>query len=81
MAARGDVGATIVYATDARMEPDLKIAYRFDPASHPEIAYEAVLLSGGGDLGEAFLDRLNGKPGQEVLAKYGFLAGGDGGQG
>ncbi|WP_223478262.1 molybdate ABC transporter substrate-binding protein [Oricola indica] len=81
MAARGDVGAAIVYATDARMEPDLKIAYRFDPASHPEIAYEAVLLSGGGNLGKAFLDRLNGKPGQEVLAKYGFLAGGYGGQG
>ena len=81
MAARGDVGAAIVYSTDARMEPDLEIAWRFDPASHPEITYEAVLLSGGGDVGQAFLDRLNAEEGRTVLRSYGFLAGGDGGQG
>ena len=81
MAARGEVGAAIVYSTDARMEPDLAIAYRFDPASHPEIAYEAVLLTGGGEVGQAFLDRLNAAEGQAILAKYGFLPGGEAGQG
>ena len=81
MAARGEVGAAIVYSTDARMEPDLAIAYRFDPASHPEIAYEAVLLSGGGEVGQTFLDRLIAPQGQAILARFGFLAGGEAGQG
>ena len=81
MAARGEVGAAIVYSTDARMQPDLAIAYRFDPASHPEIAYEAVLLTGGGEVGQAFLDRLSAPQGQAILARFGFLAGGEAGQG
>lgn len=81
MAARGEVGAAIVYSTDARMEPDLAIAYRFDPASHPEIAYEAVLLTGGGEVAKAFLERLNAPRGKAILAEYGFLAGGEAGQG
>lgn len=81
MAARGEVGAAIVYSTDARMEPDLSVAYRFDTATHPEIAYQAGPLSGGGQAARVFLERLAGKQGQAVLAKYGFLAGGDGGQG
>ncbi|MCI5074740.1 molybdate ABC transporter substrate-binding protein [Oricola sp.] len=81
LAARGEVGAAIVYSTDARMEPDLAVAYRFDPASHPEIAYEAVLLKRGGPAGAAFLDMLSGPQGRRILSTYGFLPGSDGGSG
>lgn len=81
LAARGEVGAAIVYSTDARMQPDLVVAFRFDPASHPEIVYDAVLLTGGEAVGKAFLDRLTAPQGQEILARYGFLPGGRGGEG
>ncbi|TCD11380.1 molybdate ABC transporter substrate-binding protein [Oricola cellulosilytica] len=74
LAERGDVSTAIVYATDARMEPGLNVLYRFDDANYPEIRYEAVLLTGAGETGGAFLDMLAGPEGQEILAKYGFLA-------
>ncbi|QKV20337.1 molybdate ABC transporter substrate-binding protein [Oricola thermophila] len=81
LAARGDVGAAIVYATDATMESTLAVAHAFNPSSHPEIAYEAVLLTDGGAAGQAFLDLLSGSEGQAILARFGFLPGDEPGNG
>jgi molybdate transport system substrate-binding protein len=77
LAARGDVGAAIVYATDARLVPGLAVAWRFDPELHPEIAYQAVLLKGSGEAGQRFMDILAGSEGRKILTGYGFLPGGN----
>lgn len=74
LAARGEVGAAIVYATDAKMEPDLAIAWRFDPETHPEIAYEGVVIDGS-EPGAAFLDLVDSRQGREILSRYGFMPG------
>jgi molybdate transport system substrate-binding protein len=44
-AARGEADAAIVYATDARAEPAVRVALSFPPASHPPIVYPAAVVA------------------------------------
>ena len=78
LAARGEAGSAIVYATDALLAPDLFISYTFDPATHPEIAYVGLGLSNGVETATAFLGMLSGMEGQEVFSRFGFLPGKNG---
>jgi len=41
----GGAGAGIVYATDARVDPSVRVSYTFPPESHSEILYSAGLLT------------------------------------
>lgn len=58
---RGEAAAGIVYATDARLAPDLDIAATFPVGSHPPISYPLAIVAGR--------DR------PEVRAVYRFLTG------
>jgi len=60
---RGEAAAGIVYATDARLVPDLEVAAVFPPNSHPPITYPVAVIAGR--------DR------PEVMAFYRFLTGSD----
>ncbi len=42
--ARGEAEAGVVYATDARVVPDVEVAFEFDPALHDKIVYVLVLV-------------------------------------
>lgn len=74
--ARGEVAGGIVYATDAKIEPLVRIAYRFPPQTHSPIVYEAVGVAGAPDPKAAarFLDFLNSPEAVSVFEQFGFLA-------
>lgn len=45
--AKGEADAAIVYATDAKVEPAVRVAFALPAASHPTIVYPIAALSGG----------------------------------
>lgn len=72
LVARGEVPLGIVYATDARVVPDLHIAASFPSDSHPPIRYVAGLASDAPDAA-AFLAYLQTPEAQAIFATAGFL--------
>ncbi|MEX3010245.1 molybdate ABC transporter substrate-binding protein [Hoeflea sp. TYP-13] len=73
MAARGDVDYAIVYASDAAMRDDLKIAYEFAPDVENPIVYPVALTNSAGGQASAFYDFLLGKASDGALEPFGFL--------
>jgi molybdate transport system substrate-binding protein len=45
---QGGARAGIVYATDAPLDPGVRVAFTFPPESHPKILYSSGLLTGEG---------------------------------
>lgn len=73
--ARGEAAAAIVYATDARVEPRVRVAFALPATSHPPIVYPAVVVAGAAHGAEArvLLDFLRSNTARGVLAEAGFL--------
>ncbi len=71
--ARGEAPLGIVYATDAKAEPRVKIVATFPDGTHPPIVYPAALLSGAQPQAKAFLAFLTGAKARAILARAGFL--------
>jgi molybdate transport system substrate-binding protein len=73
--AKGEVQAGVVYATDARAEPDVQVASRFPPGSHPPIVYPAAVTTTASDpeAAAAFLEYCAG-PGWPRFEAAGFVA-------
>ena len=72
--ARGEAPLGIVYDTDAKVEPRVRIVGLFPDASHPPIVYPAALVAGGGNpQASAFLNFLGGPEARAVFKKYGFV--------
>lgn len=71
--ARGEAPLGVVYDTDAKVEPKVRIVGLFPAASHPQILYPAALV-GGTPSAEAaqFLSFLGGREAAAVFARYGF---------
>ena len=77
LVARDEAPLGIVYATDARAEPRVRVVATFPPDSHVPIIYPAARLQrlqGGGDpvAAQAFLDRMMSAEGQAVFQRFGF---------
>lgn len=74
--ASGEAEAGIVYATDARVEPRVKVAFTFPAGSHPAIVYPAAVVAGARHAREAgeFLEYCRGAEAMEVFAAAGFTA-------
>jgi molybdate transport system substrate-binding protein len=72
--ARGEAPFGIVYDTDAKVEPKVRIVGLFPDASHPAIIYPAALVAGGRnpDAG-TFLSFLSGPEAGAIFRKYGFV--------
>ena len=71
--ARGEAPFGVVYDTDAKVEPRVRIIGLFPVRSHPPILYPAALVAGGGGSdAAAFLDYLSGSEAGAVFARYGF---------
>lgn len=68
--AEGGAAAGIVYATDAAIEPRVRIAYTFPPESHPPIVYSAAMLR---ERGRDFFIALQQPWAKEIARKHGFL--------
>jgi len=67
---QGGAEAGIVYATDAALDPEVRIAFTFPPESHPKILYSAGLLK---EAGKGFYAALNESWALEIARKYGFV--------
>ena len=72
--ARGEAPLGIVYATDARIEPKVRVVGSFPTNSYPPIVYPAALTKGGKPEAMAFLTYLKGQEARSVLARAGFTA-------
>jgi molybdate transport system substrate-binding protein len=64
---QGGAEAGIVYATDARIDPGVRVAFAFDPSEHPPIVYAVGVLT---PEGRAFAAALRSS--RAVLERHGF---------
>ena len=72
--AQGATPLGIVYDTDAKVEPKVRIVGLFPDASHPKILYPAALVATSTNpAGPAFLRFLEGREAAAVFRKYGFV--------
>jgi molybdate transport system substrate-binding protein len=74
LTARGEAPFAIVYATDARVEPKVRVVGLFPASTHPPIIYPAARVSASNRPETAqFLSYLTQAQAQGVLARYGFV--------
>jgi molybdate transport system substrate-binding protein len=71
--ARGEAPLGIVYATDAKVEPGVKIVGTFPQSSHPPIVYPVAAMTGRDDAAvKHYLDFLRGQAARAIFDKFGF---------
>jgi molybdate transport system substrate-binding protein len=72
LVARGEAALGIVYSTDAKVEPGVKIVGTFPADSHPPIIYPVAATTTAKPEAAAYLDYLKSSAAKAVLEKYGF---------
>jgi molybdate transport system substrate-binding protein len=72
LVARGEAALGIVYLTDAKVEPGVKIVGTFPPNSHPAIIYPVAATTTGKVEARQYLDYLRSQAAKAVFEKYGF---------
>jgi molybdate transport system substrate-binding protein len=65
----GGAQAGVVYATDAAIDPNVRVAYTFPLESHPKIVYSVGLLN---ESGRALYDALRAPWALEIAKRRGF---------
>ena len=70
--ARGEAPLGIVYATDARVEPRVRIVATFPENTHPPIVYPAALTPEAAPDAAQFLTYLRGPQARAVFERAGF---------
>ena len=71
--ARGEAPLGIVYLTDAKLEPGVRIIDLFPANSHLPISYPVALTKGASAQAAAFVEFLRGPAGTAAFEKYGFI--------
>ncbi len=72
LVARGEAPLGIVYETDAKVEPGVKIVGAFPDDSHPPIIYPVALTVNAKPDAAAYLAYLRTPAAKAVFEKYGF---------
>jgi molybdate transport system substrate-binding protein len=72
LVARGEAALGIVYETDAKVEPGVKIVGYFPAHSHPPIVYPVAATVKAKPEAARYLDFLQSKVSKAVFEKYGF---------
>ena len=72
LVARGEAVLGIVYSTDAKVEPGVKIVGTFPADSHPPIIYPVAATSTAKPEAKQYLDYLHSSAAKMLLEKYGF---------
>jgi molybdate transport system substrate-binding protein len=72
LVARGEAPLGIVYASDARAEPDARVVGRFPADSHPPILYPVALTAGATPGARAVLDFLTSAGAKPFFEAEGF---------
>lgn len=70
--ARGEAPLGIVYASDARIDGEVRVVDTFPADTHPPIVYPVALTRGAQHSAGAFLAYLLGPESRAVFVKYGF---------
>jgi molybdate transport system substrate-binding protein len=73
LVARGEAALGIVSATEAKVEPSVKIVGTFPADSHPPIIYPVAATATAKPEAKAYLDYLHSQAAKAVLEKYGFV--------
>jgi molybdate transport system substrate-binding protein len=72
LVARGEAALGIVYETDAKIEPNVKIIAAFPADSHPPIVYPVALTVGAKSEATQYLNRLRSQEAKAVFESFGF---------
>lgn len=72
LVARGEAALGIVYETDAKVDPGVKIIGAFPADSHPAIIYPFAATSGAKKEADAYLAFLRSSEAKVIFEKYGF---------
>jgi molybdate transport system substrate-binding protein len=72
LVARAEAPLGIVYETDAKIEPGVKILGRFPKTSHPEIVYPAALTKDAKPQAARYLEFMRSSQAKTIFEKYGF---------
>ena len=72
LVARGEAVLGIVYATDAKVEPEVKIVGAFPADSHPPIIYPVAATTSAGPGAADYLAFLHTQAAKTIFEKYGF---------
>lgn len=73
LVARGEAALGIVYATDVRVEPKVKVVAEFPATSHPPIIYPfAVTANARGDGPEKLMAFARGPQARRIFESFGF---------
>ncbi|MCC6889375.1 MAG: molybdate ABC transporter substrate-binding protein [Hyphomicrobiales bacterium] len=72
LVARGEAELGIVYETDAKVEPGVKIVGHFPPNSHPEIVYPVGATVKANAAAPHYIDFLQSGASKSIFEKYGF---------
>ncbi|HZE53316.1 MAG TPA: molybdate ABC transporter substrate-binding protein [Bradyrhizobium sp.] len=72
LVARGEAALGIVYSTDARVEPGVKIVGTFPMDSHPPIIYPVAATSTAKPEAASYLAFLRSSAAKAIFEKYGF---------
>ena len=72
LVARGEAPLGIVYATDAKVEPGVKIVGTFPDDSHPPIVYPFAATVGAKPQAERYLIFLRSAAAKAIFERYGF---------
>ena len=73
LVARGEAPLGIVYLTDARAEPRVRIVDKFPEATHPRIVYPVVRMKrGASPAGARFADYLGSAEARGIFEHFGF---------
>jgi molybdate transport system substrate-binding protein len=72
LVARGEAALGIVYATDAKVEPGVKVVGAFPADSHPPIIYPVAATTTAKPEANDYLAYLRSQAAKAVLEKYGF---------
>jgi molybdate transport system substrate-binding protein len=72
---RGETPLGIVYDTDARVEPKVRVVGLFPDSSHPPIVYPIALVEGSRSSGAAaFIHFAEGPEARAIFARFGFVS-------
>ena len=72
LVARGEAVLGIVYETDAKVEPNVKIVGAFPADSHPPIVYPVAATAGAKPEANDYLAFLRSATAKAIFEQYGF---------
>ena len=72
LVARGEAPLGIVYETDAKVEPGVKIIGVFPENAHPPIVYPVAATITARTEAAAYLGFLRSQPAKAIFERYGF---------